>query len=58
MNNWEIEQAFLQMIETFPAMAQAQWEYYRELKKSGFDDEQAMFLVSELLANIMGMGRE
>lgn len=57
MNNWELEQAFLQLIEAFPAIAQAQMEYYKELKKSGFKNEQAMFLVSELLSNILSSGK-
>lgn len=57
MNNWELEQAFLRLIEAFPAISQAQREYYKELRKSGFEDEQAMYLVGELLGNIFSSGK-
>lgn len=57
MNNWEMEQAFIQMIEMFPGLVSAQRAYYEELIKAGFKEDEVIYLVGELLANIMGLGK-
>lgn len=55
-NHMNMEQAFIQLTNMFPALCMTLFEYYTELVKSGFNEQQALQIVSNFLPKFINGG--
>lgn len=53
-NLLKAEQEIAKVVELFPAITQAQKDYYDEAIKSGFTEDQAVYMTGVFLKSLLG----